>query len=66
MGHLQEPSCELDEVVFNTLVAQYEQVGNSLALQYGGSELANTVKTYTKVPSPMFLGFYVIGVNGHF
>jgi hypothetical protein len=39
---------ETEPDVVEVLVDMYESLGNQVALQYGGSELANTIKTYTK------------------
>eukprot|EP00727_Mastigamoeba_balamuthi_P010159 m51a1_g5766 putative sac domain-containing inositol phosphatase 3 (907) ;mRNA; f:1233804-1237233 len=48
MGLLQEPSVALGDEILDVLVSLYEGMGNKIALQYGGSELANTMTTYTK------------------
>ena len=37
------------------LLDMYEALGNQIALQYGGSELANTMKTYVSKTLPVAL-----------
>ncbi|EFA81303.1 Putative sac domain-containing inositol phosphatase 3 [Heterostelium album PN500] len=48
MGYIEEPSIDFNTGVVEVLIEMYEACGNQIALQYGGSELANTIKTYTK------------------
>ncbi|KAH3768003.1 phosphatidylinositol-3,5-bisphosphate 5-phosphatase [Pelomyxa schiedti] len=54
MGYFSDPSNEFDKVLFDTLVELYEKVGNTIATQYAGSQLANTVKTYTRASASSF------------
>ena len=46
MGMTETPFIELDNDIVSLLVEMYEAMGNFLALQYAGSELVNTIKTY--------------------
>jgi hypothetical protein len=47
MGFIESPhALQLDSDICQILIEMYEQMGNQLALQYAGSELVNTIKTY--------------------
>jgi hypothetical protein len=46
MGMTETPHVEFDTKVVDMLTEMYEGMGNQIALQYAGSELVNTVKTY--------------------
>ncbi|GAM26714.1 hypothetical protein SAMD00019534_098890 [Acytostelium subglobosum LB1] len=48
MGVIDQPHLEFNTGIVEILIEMYEACGNQIALQYGGSELANTIKTYTK------------------
>lgn len=48
LGHIASPSESLAQDLLESLVDAYEVLGNKIALQYGGSALANTISTYTK------------------
>eukprot|EP01133_Synstelium_polycarpum_P017723 gene17723-21133_t len=48
IGVIDTPSIDFNTGVVEVLIEMYEACGNQIALQYGGSELANTIKTYTK------------------
>ena len=47
MGIIDVPELDGASSVIRTLLRQYERMGDSLAEQYGGSGLANTMDTYT-------------------
>ena len=47
MGIIDAPELDGASTVIKTLLRQYELMGDSLAEQYGGSGLANTMDTYT-------------------
>lgn len=49
MGILEKPKVEYDTDVMNLLTEMYHDHGDTLALQYGGSNLVNTVETYRKI-----------------
>lgn len=49
LGVLIEPSLEYDTDAVRLLVQLYEDHGDTIALQYGGSQLVHRVKTYRKV-----------------
>lgn len=48
LGVLQIPSLEFDSDCVRMLEALYEDHGDTLALQYGGSQLVHRIKTYRK------------------
>eukprot|EP01132_Coremiostelium_polycephalum_P008426 gene8426-10345_t len=48
LGVIDTPSIDFNTGIVQVLIDMYEACGNQIALQYGGSELANTIKTYTK------------------
>ncbi|KYQ90630.1 putative sac domain-containing inositol phosphatase [Tieghemostelium lacteum] len=48
MGFIDACNIDFNSGLVQILVNMYEACGNQIALQYGGSELANTIKTYTK------------------
>lgn len=52
MGIIQKPNVPFDSDAANLLNAIYHDHGDTLALQYGGSHLVNTMETCT---SPFFL-----------
>lgn len=49
MGIIEKPKVEYDTDVMNLLTEMYHDHGDTLALQYGGSNLVNTVETYRKI-----------------
>jgi hypothetical protein len=46
MGMTDNPNLEFDTEITDLLTVMYESMGNQIALQYAGSELVNTIKTY--------------------
>lgn len=46
MGCTDTQHVEFDTPIVDLLTQMYEGMGNQIALQYAGSELVNTVKTY--------------------
>src|SRR5262245_19636799 len=46
MGMTDNPNLEFDTEITDLLTVMYESMGNQNALQYAGSELVNTIKTY--------------------
>lgn len=48
LGVLQMPNLEFDTDCVRMLEALYEDHGDTLALQYGGSQLVHRIKTYRK------------------
>lgn len=48
LGVLRVPSLEFDSDCVRMLEALYEDHGDTLALQYGGSQLVHRIKTYRK------------------
>eukprot|EP01112_Ceratiomyxa_fruticulosa_P009117 TRINITY_DN2379_c0_g1_i1.p1 TRINITY_DN2379_c0_g1~~TRINITY_DN2379_c0_g1_i1.p1 ORF type:complete len:1047 (-),score=231.77 TRINITY_DN2379_c0_g1_i1:139-3279(-) len=48
MGWADDQNIGFESEIVQLLIEMYEGLGNQIALQYGGSELANTIKTYTK------------------
>lgn len=46
MGLIATPNVDIDSELTKLLIKMYEGVGNQIALQYAGSELVNTMKTY--------------------
>ncbi|XP_067120372.1 polyphosphoinositide phosphatase [Centruroides vittatus] len=49
LGVLESPSLEFDTDVVRMLEELYEDHGDTLALQYGGSQLVHRIKTYRKI-----------------
>jgi len=48
LGALDEPTLEFDCDAVNILNEMYQDHGDTIALQYGGSQLVNTMQTYRK------------------
>lgn len=48
MGVLEKPSLEFDSDCVRMLEEMYEDHGDTLALQYGGSQLVHRIKTYRR------------------
>eukprot|EP01100_Stratorugosa_tubuloviscum_P015740 TRINITY_DN929_c2_g2_i1.p1 TRINITY_DN929_c2_g2~~TRINITY_DN929_c2_g2_i1.p1 ORF type:complete len:929 (-),score=337.46 TRINITY_DN929_c2_g2_i1:86-2872(-) len=48
MGITEQPQLDYDNNYVQSLMDLYQEMGNHLALQYGGSLLAHTVETYRK------------------
>lgn len=48
LGLLETPSLEYDTDCVRLLEVSYEDHGDTLALQYGGSQLIHRIKTYRK------------------
>jgi len=46
LGIISSPEIDFDEKIGEILMYLYQDMGNSLAMQYGGSELAHTMKSY--------------------
>lgn len=46
LGLSMNPECDFDDPVVQILLDMYQGMGNTLALQYGGSRLAHTISTY--------------------
>jgi len=49
LGILSHPSLPFDTDAVNLLNAMYHDHGDTIALQYGGSHLVNTMETYRKI-----------------
>ncbi|KAJ3004687.1 phosphatidylinositol-3,5-bisphosphate 5-phosphatase [Thoreauomyces humboldtii] len=49
LGVLEHPSVPFDSDAINLLNAMYHDHGDTIALQYGGSHLVNTMETYRKI-----------------
>ena len=49
LGILSHPSLPFDTDAINLLNAMYHDHGDTIALQYGGSHLVNTMETYRKI-----------------
>jgi hypothetical protein len=49
LGVLAEPTLEFDTDCVRMLEEMYEDLGDTLALQYGGSQLVHRIKTYRKL-----------------
>jgi hypothetical protein len=49
LGVLAQPVIPFDCDAVNVLNAMYHDHGDTLALQYGGSHLVNTMETYRKI-----------------
>ena len=48
LGYLQDPHLEYDCDCSRMLEAMFEDHGDTLALQYGGSQLIHRIKSYRK------------------
>lgn len=48
LGMLDSPKLEFDSDIVRMLEGLYEDHGDTLALQYGGSQLVHRIKTYRK------------------
>lgn len=49
LGIIDHPSVPFDSDVVNMLTEMYHDHGDTIALQYGGSHLVNTMETYRKI-----------------
>ncbi|KAI9106321.1 SacI homology domain-containing protein [Phlyctochytrium arcticum] len=49
LGVLEHPTVPFDSDAINLLNAMYHDHGDTIALQYGGSHLVNTMETYRKI-----------------
>ncbi|KAL9937823.1 hypothetical protein V8E36_003368 [Tilletia maclaganii] len=49
LGLLHHPSLPFDSDAVNMLTEMYHDLGDTVALQYGGSHLVNTMETYRKI-----------------
>ncbi|KAJ3312771.1 phosphatidylinositol-3,5-bisphosphate 5-phosphatase [Boothiomyces sp. JEL0838] len=49
LGIIDEPSVPFDSDAINIFNAMYHDHGDTIALQYGGSHLVNTMETYRKI-----------------
>ncbi|KAG5437162.1 hypothetical protein PCANB_001138 [Pneumocystis canis] len=49
LGIIQEPVLNYDTDAINLLTEMYHDHGDTIALQYGGSHLVNTMSTYRKI-----------------
>ncbi|RKP04477.1 SacI homology domain-containing protein, partial [Thamnocephalis sphaerospora] len=49
LGIIDRPAMEFDSDAVDALTELYHDHGNTIALQYGGSHLVNTVRTYRKL-----------------
>ncbi|RUS21146.1 hypothetical protein BC937DRAFT_93466 [Endogone sp. FLAS-F59071] len=49
LGIIDHPNVEFDSDVVNILTEMYHDHGDTIALQYGGSHLVNTMETYRKI-----------------
>ena len=49
LGVISEPFLEFDSDAVRLLEEMYEDHGDTIALQYGGSQLVNTMETYRKI-----------------
>lgn len=47
MGFLDRPDLNYESPFVQVLMAMYEDTGNQIAMQYAGSELANTMSSWT-------------------
>jgi hypothetical protein len=43
---IERPTLELNSDIIDALTKLYDDHGHTLALQYGGSQLVNTISTY--------------------
>lgn len=46
LGINESTTIDIDSDVVELLIGMYESHGNHIAMQYAGSELVNTIKTY--------------------
>lgn len=49
LGLLDDPSLPFDSAAVDMLTEMYHDLGDTIALQYGGSHLVNTMETYRKI-----------------
>ncbi|XP_004348141.1 sac domain-containing inositol phosphatase 3 [Capsaspora owczarzaki ATCC 30864] len=49
LGVIKKPKLKFDSDVVRLLTEMYEDHGDTIALQYGGSQLVNTMETYRKI-----------------
>lgn len=49
LGLLEHPSLPFDSDAVDMLTEMYHDLGDTIALQYGGSHLVNTMETYRKI-----------------
>lgn len=49
LGIISEPTVPFDSDAVNLLNVMYHDHGDTIALQYGGSHLVNTMETYRKI-----------------
>ncbi|KAA8570721.1 hypothetical protein MFRU_011g02160 [Monilinia fructicola] len=49
LGILSEPSINYDTDAINLFTSMYHGHGDTIAIQYGGSQLVNTMETYRKI-----------------
>ncbi|KAG0179411.1 phosphatidylinositol-3,5-bisphosphate 5-phosphatase [Apophysomyces sp. BC1021] len=49
LGVISSPKIDFDSDVINILTEMYHDHGDTIALQYGGSHLVNTMETYRKI-----------------
>ena len=49
LGLLDHPSLPFDSAAVDMLTEMYHDLGDTIALQYGGSHLVNTMETYRKI-----------------
>ncbi|KAF7730161.1 phosphatidylinositol-3,5-bisphosphate 5-phosphatase [Apophysomyces ossiformis] len=49
LGVISSPKIDFDSDVVNIFTEMYHDHGDTIALQYGGSHLVNTMKTYRKI-----------------
>lgn len=49
MGIIDKPWVSVDSDVVNMLTDMYHDHGDTIALQYGGSNLVNTIDSYRKI-----------------
>ncbi|KAK0554069.1 phosphatidylinositol-3,5-bisphosphate 5-phosphatase [Tilletia horrida] len=49
LGLVVQPSLPFDSDAVNMLTEMYHDLGDTIALQYGGSHLVNTMETYRKI-----------------
>lgn len=60
MGITDVPVVDWDTTLVEHLIELYEGMGNQIALQYAGSELVNTIKTYRSGKEIFSLGDFSI------
>lgn len=49
LGIIDDPFLEYDSDIINILTELFHDLGDTIALQYGGSHLVNTMETYRKI-----------------